>query len=86
MKRIGEDLRTLQLGWPLGMPLVRALGDGLWELRSRMTAGIARFFFISEQGKLVLLHGFVKKSRKLPIEELRLARVRAADVRRGGVH
>jgi hypothetical protein len=30
-KRLGEDLKTVQFGWPLGMPLVRKLGTDLWR-------------------------------------------------------
>jgi hypothetical protein len=33
-KLIGQDIKTVQWGWPLGMPLVRSLGDGLWEIRT----------------------------------------------------
>ena len=76
-RRIGNDLRTVQIGWPLGMPLVRSLGGGLWELRSHILHGIARLMFIMSQGEIVLLHGFVKKTQKTPNEELDLARKRA---------
>ena len=76
-KVIGDDLLTVQKGWPLGMPLVGHLGGGLWEVRSRIRDGIARIIFILEQGEIVLLHGFVKKTQKTPNEELDLARKRA---------
>lgn len=76
-RRIGNDLRTIQIGWPLGMPLVRKLGDGLNEIRSNLLHGIARIIFIFYKGEIVLLHGFIKKTQKLPIEELDLARKRA---------
>ena len=77
-KRIGEDLYTLQLGWPVGMPLARKLEPNLWELRSHIANGIARIMFTKEKNVLILLHGFVKKSRKLPDTELALARTRLA--------
>jgi phage-related protein len=83
-RTIGEDMKTVQFGWPLGMPLVRPLGDGLWEVRSRLRDGIARVIFLAEGDRMVLLHGFVKKSQKTPPKDLDLARRRAADVRRGG--
>lgn len=54
-KAIGEDIKTLQIGWPVGMPLARKLSDNLWELRSRIATGIARTFFTVYSGKLVLL-------------------------------
>lgn len=82
-KRIGEDIKTVQFGWPLGMPLVRGLGDGLWEARSRIPNGIARVIFLAEGDVMVLLHGFLKKSQKTPKADLALARWRAADLRRG---
>ena len=74
---IGADLRTVQLGWPLGMPLVRSLGDGLWEIRSHLPNGIARVIFKMIHGELVLLHGFFKKTQKTPQDDLALAKKRA---------
>ena len=75
-KAIGRDVLTLQLGWPLGMPLARKLENGLWEVRSRLNNGIARVIFTVHDGKILLLHGFVKKSGKTPLHDLRLARQR----------
>ena len=66
---IGEDLKTLQFRWPLGMPLVRSLGDGLWELRSTLPTQIARCIFYTPRNRLVLLHGFIKKTPKTPPED-----------------
>ena len=73
---IGEDLKTVQFGWPLGMPLVRKMDAGLWELRVRLPNHIARLFFTCAGSRLVLLHGFIKKSQKTPAEELELAKSR----------
>jgi len=70
---IGEDLKTLQFRWPLGMPLVRSLGGGLWEVRSRLPNRIARILFYVSETQLVLLHGFIKKTQKLPKEDRALA-------------
>jgi phage-related protein len=76
-KAIGEDIKLVQLRWPLGMPLVRKLETGLWELRSRLKDGrIARICFTVQGDEMALLHGFVKKSRRTPLRELRLARDR----------
>lgn len=77
-KRIGEDIKTVQFGWPLGMPLVRSLGEGLWEVRSNLSNRIARVIFVIQKGYMVLLHGFIKKSQKTPKIDLELARSRAA--------
>lgn len=80
-KTIGEDIKTLQFGWPVGMPLARKMEDGLWELRSHISAGIARVFFTLFDNKIVLLHGFVKKSRKAPTKELAIAKRRLSKLR-----
>jgi phage-related protein len=73
---VGADLRTLQIGFPMGMPLCRSLGDGLWELRSTLPKRIARVVFFTDGGTFVVLHGFIKKSQKTPNEELDVARAR----------
>ena len=80
-KVIGVDIKTLQLGWPAGMPLARKISGDLWELRSRLRTGIARVFFTVHRSNLVLLHGFLKKSRKAPYKELAVARRRLSKLR-----
>ena len=80
-KAIGEDVKTLQFGWPIGMPLVRKMTDNLWELRSHISTGIARTFFTVYDDQIVLLHGFVKKSWNTPLKELAIARRRLAKLR-----
>ena len=73
---IGVDIKTAQFGWPIGMPVVRKLEADLWEVRSRIRDGIARTLFTVVESEMVLLHGFVKKSQKIPKDELDLARNR----------
>ena len=80
-KTIGEDIKTLQFGWPVGMPLAKKMAENLWELRSNVSLGIARTFFSVFQEHIVLLHGFVKKSKKTPPKELTLARRRLSKLR-----
>lgn len=75
-RAIGEDVKTVQFGWPLGMPLVRKLERDLWEVRVRLPGGIARVFFTAGDGQMVLLHGFIKKSQKTPADDLALAKAR----------
>ena len=76
-KIIGEDIKTVQFGWPLGMPLVKSLNDGLWEVRSKLTMGkIARILFFMNEGCMILVHGFIKKTQKTPLSELTLAKKR----------
>jgi phage-related protein len=71
---LGEDIKDVEFSWPIGMPLVRSLGRGLWEVRSSLTRGrIARVIFCVEQGGMVLLHGFIKKTEKTPEREIDLA-------------
>ena len=79
-KAIGDDLRTMQFGWPLGMPLVRNLESGIWEVRTRLPTRIARVLFTTFEGEAVLLHGFIKKSQQTPLDELRLARRRKREL------
>ena len=73
---IGEDLLTVQHAWPVGKPLVDHLGDGIWELRSRLPNRIARTLFTIARSEIVVLHGFIKKTQKTPVQELELARRR----------
>lgn len=77
-KAIGGDIKTVQYGWPLGMPVVRKLDQGLWEVRSRLDKRIARTLFTVQGENMVLLHGFIKKSEKTPREDLQLAKDRKA--------
>jgi phage-related protein len=79
--RIGEDLKDLEFGWPVGMPLCRPLGQGLYELRTNLKDRIARLMFGIVDGKLVVVHGFIKKSQTTPAGDLELARKRLKIVR-----
>ena len=80
-KSVGEDIKTLQLGWPIGMPLARKMDVKLWELRSRISDGIARTFFTVSGSTIILLHGFVKKAQKTPGSELAIAKRRLNKLR-----
>jgi phage-related protein len=80
-KIIGEDIKTVQFGWPLGMPLVRKMEAGLWEVRSNLHNRIARILFTVDDNRMILLHGFIKKSEKTPAEDLALVRERLAQLR-----
>src|SRR5215813_7510490 len=67
-KRIGEDIKTVEFGWPVGMPVCRSVGGGLYEVRSRLVQNrIARvLFYFDKNHRMVLLHGFIKKTQKTP--------------------
>ncbi len=75
-KVIGADILTVQYAWPVGKPLVDNLGDGIWEVRSRLDNRIARTLFVMVDQEIVLLHGFIKKQQKTPADELELAKKR----------
>lgn len=75
-KIIGEDIKTVQFGWPLGMPLVKKIDIGLWEIRSKLDNKISRVIFTIYNDLIVLLHGFIKKSHKIPTRDLKLAKQR----------
>jgi phage-related protein len=73
-KVIGEDIKDVEFSWPIGMPLVRPLGRGLWEVRSQLPRSrIARILFCVEKERMVLLHGFIKKTQKTPQHDINLA-------------
>ncbi len=73
-KIVGEDIKDVEFSWPIGLPLCRSLGDGLWEVRSTLTRGrIARVLFCVTRGRMVLLNAFVKKTQRTPSSELTLA-------------
>jgi phage-related protein len=80
---IGKDLLRAQWRWPVGMPLCRPLGDGLWEIRTDLaTKRTARVLICLYRGHLVALHGFIKKTRATPEEDLVLARKRRRELER----
>lgn len=71
---IGVDIATAEFGWPVGMPVCRSLGKGLYEIRSNISGSrIARVIFCIAAGRMILLHGFVKKTQKTPKPDLELA-------------
>ena len=80
-KIIGEDIKDVEFSWPIGMPLVRSLGQGIWEVRSNLMQGrIARVLFCIEGGRMVLLHGFIKKTQKTPSADRDLAIKRMKEI------
>ncbi len=73
----------LEFGPNLGMPHTQSLSEGLFELRIKGKEGIARVFFCSKVGRrVVMLHGFVKKTQKIPVKELTKARRRLSEIRK----
>ncbi|MBN1663743.1 MAG: type II toxin-antitoxin system RelE/ParE family toxin [Deltaproteobacteria bacterium] len=73
---IGTDIKEVQFGWPLGMPLVRKMGKDLWEVRSHLENRIFRVLFTVVDGQMVLLHAFIKKSDRAPQQDIEVAKAR----------
>ena len=80
---IGEDIKTAQIGWPLGEPTVKKLESGIWEIRTDLENRIARVLLTKSPDALVILHGFIKKSRKTPKDDLETARKRLKIAKKG---
>jgi phage-related protein len=80
-RTIGADLATIQVGWPIGMPLCRSLGAGLWEVRSRLSGNrIARLVFFVAKDRVGVVHGFIKKTQKTPAAEIDIAQARMKEM------
>jgi phage-related protein len=80
-KIIGEDIKDVEFSWPIGMPLCRGIGAGLWEVRSELTQNrIVRVLFCVHQGRMVLLHAFIKKTQKTPASDRDLALKRMREI------
>jgi len=80
-RTVGHDIATAEFGWPVGMPVCRSLGKGLYEIRSEISHGrIARVIFCVADEQMVLLHGFIKKTQKTPKPDLDLALKRKKEV------
>ena len=82
-RKLGKDIATVEYGWPVGMPLCRSLGGGLWEVRSSLSSSkIARVIFCIAHGRMILLHAFIKKSQKTPAGDLKIAQERQKEIER----
>ena len=75
---VGIEIKTVQMGWPIGMPVVRKLDIGLWEVCVDLGDTIARVLFTVVGSNMILLHGFIKKSQKTPMSDLATAKQRKA--------
>jgi phage-related protein len=84
-KLIGEDIKTVEFGWPVGMPVCRSIGDGICEIRTHLTQDriVRVLFYTDAKGRTVLLHGFIKKTQKTPPNDLELARKNKSKHERG---
>ena len=80
-KEVGADIRTVQAGFPMGLPLVKKIDSGVWEIRSTIRDGICRVFFTVTGEKIVLLHAYLKKTQKIPPKELDIVKERLKELR-----
>ena len=79
---VGTDIKDVEFAWPIGMPLVQSLNNGLWEVRSNLTSGrIGRVIFCIQANQMFLLHGFIKKTQKTPKRDLDIALKRMKGVK-----
>ncbi len=82
-KIIGDDIRTVEFGWPLGIPLVRKIDTDLWEVRSKLSNNrISRVLFTIYSDMMILLHAFIKKTAKTPVNDLGIAKQRMSKFER----
>ena len=82
---IGTAIKTVEFGWPVGVPACRPMGSGLWEIRATLAQGrIVRVLFCVHRGQMILLHGFMKKTQKTPKHDIDLARDRKRQIESGG--
>jgi phage-related protein len=80
-KVIGRDIAKVQFGWPIGMPICRPVEDGIWEVRSSLASKReARVLFCFDNGVLIALHAFFKKTQKTPSDDLSIARKRLKEM------
>jgi phage-related protein len=78
---IGKDIQKVEFGWPIGRPHCAPIGEGLWEIRSELGGNrIARLVFCIGAGDMILLHAFVKKTQKLPLQDVALALKRKKEI------
>jgi phage-related protein len=78
---IGKDIQKVEFGWPLGRPHCAPLGSGLWEMRSQLTNNrIARVIFCMDEGGMILLHAFIKKTQRTPKADINLALRRKSEI------
>ena len=82
-KVVGRDIKVIQMSWPIGMPLVKSMGSGLWEVRSNLENKLARVLFTFHNNEIILLHSFVKKSQKTLKKDLELAKQRKSLFKKG---
>ena len=82
-RSIGEDIAYVQFKWPIGKPRVDHLRGPVWEVRTSLGNRIARTLFAVDDGTMILLHGFIKKTQQTPVSEIALAEKRFKEFQHG---
>ena len=82
-RAIGEDIAYVQYKWPVGKPRVDHLRGAIWEVRTSLGNRIARTLFAVDDGTMILLHGFIKKTQQTPASEIALAEKRLKEFQHG---
>ena len=78
---IGGDIANIEYHWPVGPPRCKPLGNGIFEIHSRISDNrAARILFFTDSDQLYLLHGFIKKSTRIPKRDLELAKSRKREM------
>lgn len=72
-KKVGEDIKACETGWPLGEPICKKLRDRIYEVRTSVRRGAIRVFFSIEECFMLLLHAVWKKRQKADEDDIRLA-------------
>jgi len=77
---VGQDIMTVEFGWPIGMPTCRPMGGGLHEVRTVLEGNrISRvFFYVDRLERMILLHGVIKKTAATRPADLEQARLNKA--------
>jgi len=78
-KKVGEDIKACEIGWPLGMPLCRALRDSIFEVRTSLKKRLVRVLFSVEDSFMVLYHAFFKDTKKTDEADINLGAKRRKD-------
>ena len=79
---IGTDIKTVEFGWPVGLPVCRNIDNGIWEVRSSLKNRIARVLFFISDDTMWLLHGFIKKQQKILKADLDIAKKRKKEIQK----
>ena len=65
----------------IGMPLIKSIGNGIFEIRVKSKDNIGRAIFCMVKHKeIIILHGFIKKTQKIPLKDLKIAKMRLKEI------